>query len=64
VAKEEWGVRNDFRGGVEDREGEIETGLTVVAAAALGGSAVIHCEAWEGLIQILKSGRSAGATPY
>jgi hypothetical protein len=64
VAQEEWGVRDDFRGVVEDREGEIETGLTVVAAAALGGSAVIHCEAWERLIQILRSWRSARATPH
>jgi hypothetical protein len=46
-------------GRVEDREGEIKTGLTVVAAAALWCSAVIHCEARERLIQTLRSGRSA-----
>ena len=53
------GVFATTSGGVEDREGEIETGLTVVAAAALGGSAVIHCKAWERLIQIFRSWRSA-----
>jgi hypothetical protein len=45
--KKSWGLCGKFRRCVGDREGEIETRLTVVAAAALGGSSVFHREALE-----------------
>jgi hypothetical protein len=52
VATKEWVLRGNFRRRVGDREGEIETRLTVVAAAALGGSSVIHYETRERSIEI------------
>jgi hypothetical protein len=48
----EWVLRGDFRRRVVDREVEIKTRLTVVAAAALGGSSVIHYEVRMGSMQI------------